>query len=387
MKITAVKTYLVHERNRKNYAFVKLETDEGICGWGESFTYFDLDTALVEEIEQLSRYLIGRSPFNIKHFAQIVYDDFSARRGTMGTFCALSGLEQAMWDIVGKAVNQPVYNLLGGACRSRIRLYANGWFYGSKTPDDYARAAERVVKQGFTALKVYPFQKGSAFGAMRSFIPKQHIASAVEIVRAVRNAVGPEIDVMVDIVRRLAPMHAVQLAQALEEFDLFWFEEPCDVLDLEGLIEIRGKTKMPIVTGETLYSKAQFRPIFERRAADIINPDVASAGGILELKEIAAMAEPYHIAIAPHNFNSTVLALAATLQTVVTMPNFIIQEYFVPFAETGRQLAKQLEPQNGYILLPEGPGLGVEVDEAALAKFPRKQFDKRSFPTYQDEEV
>jgi galactonate dehydratase len=387
MRIVAVKTFLVHERNRKNYLFIKVETEEGLCGWGEAFAYFDAETALVEEVGQLSRYLIGRSPFNIKHFVEIAYNDFSARRGTMGMFCALSGIEQAMWDIVGKAVNQPVYNLLGGACRPKIRLYANGWFYGAKSLDDYARAAERVLKQGFTALKFYPFQKGAAFGALRSFVPKEHIDRAVQIVKAVRNAIGPETDMMIDIGRRLAPMHAVQLAERLEAYRLFWFEEPCDVQDLDGLIEIRNRTKLPIVTGETLCGKAQFRPVLERRAANIINPDVTVTGGILELKEIAAMAEPYHVAVAPHNFNSTILGLASNVQAVATMPNFIILEYFVPFAETGRKLGRQLEPEGGSIPLPEGPGLGVEIDEIALADFPYKQFDKRSFPTYLDEEI
>lgn len=387
MRIVAVKTFLVHERNRKNYLFIKVETDEGLCGWGEAFAYFDAETALVEEVGQLSRYLIGRSPFNIKHFVQIAYNDFSARRGTMGMFCALSGIEQAMWDIAGKAVNQPVYNLLGGACRPKIRLYANGWFYGAKSLDDYARAAERVLKQGFTALKFYPFQKGAAFGALRSFVPKEHVDRAVQMVGAVRNAIGPETDMMIDIGRRLAPMYAVQLAERLEEYRLFWFEEPCDVQDLDGLVEIRNRTKLPIVTGETLCGKAQFRPVLERRAADIINPDVTVTGGILELKEIAAMAEPYHVAVAPHNFNSTILGLASNVQAVATMPNFIILEYFVPFAETGRKLGRQLEPEGGSIPLPEGPGLGVEIDEIALADFPYKQFDKRSFPTYMDEEI
>ena len=387
MKINAVKTFLVNESSRKNYLFIKVETDEDICGWGEAFAYFDNDTALVQEVEQLSRYLIGRSPFNIKHFTQIAYNDYSARRGTMGMFCALSGIEQAMWDIVGKAVKQPIYNLLGGACRPRVRLYANGWFYGAKSLGDYARAAERVLKQGFTALKFYPFQKGAAFGALRSFVPKEHIDRAVQIVKAVREAVGPETDMMIDIGRRLAPVSAIQLAARLEEFRPYWFEEPCDVQDLDGLLEIRNRTKLPIVTGETLCGKAQFRPILEKRAADIINPDVTVTGGILELKEIGAMAEPYHVAVAPHNFNSTILGLAANIQAVATMPNFTILEYFVPFAETGRKLGTQLEPQGGYIPLPDGPGLGVEIDERALADFPYKQFDKRSFPTYMDEEI
>ena len=388
MKINAVKTFLVNESSRKNYLFIKVETDEDICGWGEAFAYFDNDTALVQEVEQLSRYLIGRSPFNIKHFTQIAYNDYSARRGTMGMFCALSGIEQAMWDIVGKAVKQPIYNLLGGACRPGFVFTPTAGFTAQRPsvimPARLNGSSSRGSRRSSSTL----FEKGAAFGALRSFVPKEHIDRAVQIVKAVREAVGPETDMMIDIGRRLAPVSAIQLAARLEEFRPYWFEEPCDVQDLDGLLEIRNRTKLPIVTGETLCGKAQFRPILEKRAGRYHQPGCdRHRGHYSSSKEIGAMAEPYHVAVAPHNFNSTILGLAANIQAVATMPNFTILEYFVPFAETGRKLGTQLEPQGGYIPLPDGPGLGVEIDERTLADFPYKQFDKRSFPTYMDEEI
>ena len=385
MKITKLTTYLVHEKQRKNFIFVKLETDEGITGWGEAHTSLDMDTAVAAHIEQMSRYVIGHSAFNVKHFVQVACDDFAWRHGSLEFYSALSGIEMAMWDAVGKALKQPVYNLLGGACRPRIRVYANGWFYGTKTPAEHARAAERTVKQGFTALKCYPFQKGSQLPANRLYAPKDDIARGVEIVRAVREAVGPDTDLMVDVCRRLAPMQAIELAERIAEFNPFWYEEPCPVDNVDALAEIRSRTKIPVVTGETLYGKGQFVPVLEKRAADILNPDVCIVGGILEMKEIAAMAEPHYVAVSPHNFNSTISAQAATVQVAATMPNFLIAECFVAFLEQGRQVARQLEIKDGYIPLPEAPGLGVEIDEKAMAEHPYRQFDKRAFRTYRDE--
>jgi len=385
MKITHVKTYLVHEKQRKNFIFVKLETDAGVAGWGEAHTSLDMDTAVSAHLEQISRYVIGRDPFHIREFTQVACDDFAWRHGSLEFYSALSGIEMAMWDIVGKALKQPVYNLLGGPCRPKIRVYANGWFYGTKTPAEHARAAERTVKSGFTALKCYPFQKGSQLPANRLYPPKDEMARGVEIVKAVREAVGPQTDLMVDVCRRLSPMRAVELADRIGEFNPFWFEEPCPIDNVDALAEIRSKTKIPVVTGETLFGKGQFLPVLEKRAADILNPDVCIVGGILEMKEIAAMAEPHYIAVSPHNFNSTTIAQAATVQVAATMTNFLIAECFVAFLEQGRLISHQLEIENGYIPLPEAPGLGIEIDEAALAQYPYRQFDQRAFRTYRDE--
>jgi galactonate dehydratase len=381
MKITAVKSYTVHPGWRKNLIFVKVETDAGVHGWGEAYSQYDRDTAVTAQLEALGRYVVGRSPFDIKHFTQIAFDDYAQRRGSVELYCAISGIEQAMWDIVGKACGQPVYNLLGGRYRDRIRVYANGWSYGLKEPDDYAREAEKVVKQGFTALKFDPLP-----APWRTWIPKEHERRAVRVVKAVREAVGPDTDLLIEQHRRLAPMHAIRLDRQLAAFDLYLMEESCQAEYPDELALIRREIGVPMMIGEATYTKTGFRPLLEKRAADILNPDVACVGGLLELKEIAAMAEPFLVAVSPHNYNSTLVALASTVHASATMPNFTITEYFLPFVDFCDKISpNQLKPRNGYIELPTAPGLGVEVDEAALAKYPGKVYTGRKLRHPADE--
>lgn len=381
MKITAIECLPVHAGWRKNFVFVRIETDAGIVGWGEAYSQYDRDRAVAAQVEELGRYLIGRDPFQIKHILQIAFDDYAQRRGSLELFCATSGIEQALWDIVGKATKQPVYNLLGGPVRDKIRVYANGWSYKLQQPDDYARKAEAVIKMGFSAVKFDPVP-----GPWRTYVPKEHIRRAVSVLRAMRDALGPDVDLLLDIHRRLAPMHAIDLADALAEFKPYWLEEPCQCENIEALAEVRQRSKIPTVTGEALYTRADFRPIFRARAADIINPDVSNCGGILELVYIAAQAETEAIAVSPHNYNSTTLALSATVHAAAVMPNFIITEYFLPFEEIGAKLCPNLlKPVNGYISLPEGPGLGIEVDEKAVRAARGQQFPARTFRFPKDE--
>jgi galactonate dehydratase len=381
MKITAVKTYPVHPGWRKNLIFVKVETDEGIHGWGEAYSQYDRDRAVVAQLDSLGPYMVGRNPFDIKHFTQFAFDDYAARRGSVELFCAISGIEQALWDIVGKACNQPVYNLLGGKCRDKIRVYANGWSYGMKEPSDYARAAEKVVAQGWTALKFDPLP-----APWRTWIPKEQEERAVRVTRAIRDAVGPDVDLLIDQHRRLAPMHAIRLDKRLAEYNMYWMEESCQAEFPDELAQIRREIGIPVVIGEATYTKTGFRPLLEKRAADILNPDVACVGGILELKEIAAMAEPFLVAMSPHNYNSTLVALASTVHASAVMPNFVITEYFLPFVDFCDQISSsQLKPKNGYITLPTAPGLGIDVDEEALKKHPAKVYPLRKLRTPADE--
>ena len=381
MKITAVKSYAVHPGWRKNLIFVKVETDAGIHGWGEAYSQYDRDTAVMAQLAALGPYMTGRSPFDIKHFTQFAFDDYAARRGSVELFCAISGIEQAMWDIVGKATQQPVYNLLGGRYRDKIRVYANGWSYGMKEPDDYARAAEKVVKQGFTAMKFDPLPS-----PWRTYIPKEHERRAIRVVKAIRDAVGPDVDLLIEQHRRLAPMHAIRLDKQLAEFDLYWMEESCQAEFPDELAQIRREIGVPMVIGEATYTKTGFRPLLEKRSADILNPDVACVGGILELKEIAAMAEPFLVAVSPHNYNSTLVALASTVHASATMPNFIITEYFLPFVDFCDKISpNQLKPKNGYIELPTAPGLGIDVDEEALKQHPAKVYPARKLRQPADE--
>jgi galactonate dehydratase len=381
MQVTAVTPFVVDPGRGKNWVFVKVDTDAGISGWGECYTQSDRDQSIVVHVQQLARYLVERDPFHIKHFTHMAYHDYAGKRGSMDLFSAISGLELALWDIVGKQLGVPVYNLLGGPCRDHIRVYANGWYGGAKTPDDYAEKAHAVVQRGFTAMKFDPFP-----GPWRTHISRRVEQQAVATVKAVRDAVGPDIDLLIEVHRRLAPMHAVRVARQMEEFEPFWYEEPTSARNLDALAECRRDIRLPIVTGEELYTKAEFRQVFELQAADIINPDVCNCGGLLELKEIAAMAEPYGVIVSPHNYNSTTIGLAATLQVSACIPNFLITEYFVNFEDRARDVAVHpFEVQDGYIQLPESPGLGLELRQEALESYPYREFPLRTLPTYRDE--
>jgi galactonate dehydratase len=375
MKITDIKSFLVHPSSTegkwpvtKNWLLIKVETDEGVEGWGEAFALKDRERSINQHVVELTRYLSGRNPFHIKPFTQMVYDKFSERRGGVDLFCAVSGIEQALWDIVGKSLNAPVYNLLGGPCRDRIRVYANGWARGAKTPVEIAQRAVEIVKLGFSAIKWYPFRD------------TEDERAAVESVRAVREAVGPDVDILVDVWRPPDRMQAVRGARMLEEFEVFWYEEPVPSENLDVLAEVRHAINLPVVTGECLYTKFEFREVLEKRAADILNPDVCCCGGILELKEISAMAEPYYVSISPHNYNSTTIALAATIQVAAVIPNFLITEYFVNFSEVGDAISMNpLRVEGGYIRLPTTPGLGLEINEEALKNYSFQEFPPREW--------
>ncbi len=369
MKITSVEPFLVHSgghragiTGEKIWVYVKVDTDEGIHGWGEAYTQLDRHRNIETLVSEIGRYLVGRNPFNIKHFISMVYNDYAGRRGSMDLYCAQSGIEQALWDIVGKKLGTPVYNLLGGSCRSKIRVYANGWYPNAKTPEEYAEMAVETVKRGFNALKFDPFPD-----PWRLYINRKDEELAIEIVRAVRDAVGPDIELLIEVHRRLAPMHAIRVAKQMEEFKPFWYEEPVPSENLQALAEVRSRINIPTVTGEALYTKQEFREVFDLRAVDIINPDVCNCGGILELKEIAAMAEPYFIAVSPHNYNSTAVGLASTIQVSACISNFLITEYFVNYEDTSREIIeKPFKIENSTIKLPNSPGLGLEIREDAV---------------------
>ena len=268
----------------------------------------------------------------------------------------------------------PVYGLLGGACCDQVRVYANGWSEGAKTPEALAERASQVIEMGFDAMKFDPIT-----GPWRTFVSREVEDQTIENVAAVRQAVGPDVDILVEMHRRLAPMHAVRIARKIEQYRPFWYEEPVLAENMDALAAAKRDIGIPVVTGEELYTKAEFRDVFEKRAADIINPDVCNVGGILELKEIAAMAEPYFVIVSPHNFNSATVGLAATLHVSTCIPNFLITGYFVNLEEFGNDIAvNPFKVEDGYIQIPTGPGLGIELDEYPLARHPYQPFAARS---------
>ena len=382
--ITDLRYYLVHptapetgQPDRyiagKNLCFVRLETGDGLYGWGECYTQSDRDIQITAHLEAMRRYIVGWDAARIKPWTDAIYNDFGNRRGAMDLYSAVSGVEQAMWDLAGKRAGMPVHQLLGGAVRGRLRVYANGWAKMDDIEELQARA-RAMVEQGFTALKFDPVP-----GRWRSYVGMKELRLAAERVRAVREAVGPDVDVLLEIHRRLSPSNAVRLSQMVEEYEPFWFEEPVWAENMTALAAATAQINIPTVTGEELYTKFEFREVFEQRAADIINPDVANVGGIKELTEIAAMAEIYFVAVAPHNYNSTTMALASTLHAAATMPNFIITEYFVNFEPWGKQAATPaFEVQDSHIALPTAPGLGIDLDEQVLKAHPAKDFPTRT---------
>lgn len=381
MKIRDIEPLIIDNGTKKHWIFVKVTTDEGIEGWGECYSQSDREEAIVSHIRQFARYLPGRDPFQIKYISTMLRDDYMHRRGSMEFYSAFSGVEMALWDILGKACNQPVYNLLGGRYRDRIRVYANGWAYHVKTPDDIARAAEGIVARGFTALKFDPFGL-----PVRTHITREHERRAIAMVAAVRDAIGPDVDMLVECSRRLNPKTAVRFAGGIDHLSPYWIEEPIPAFDTAGLAEVRQASSAAVVTGETLYTKDDFRAVFETRCVDIINPDIAACCGILELKEIAAAAEPYMIAVSPHNYNSTTVALAATMQASAGMPNFLLTEYFMSFDKLGAEICEDpLVPIDGYIALRDKPGLGLTLDEAKIRRMIADGTPLRSFRSPADE--
>ena len=382
MKITDVTTHLWNPGGGKNFLYVKVQTDEGVHGWGEAYTQADRDKQVAAHITELARYIEGRDPFHIRHLLHIIREDFATKRGGMDLHCAVSGIEIALWDIVGKSLDRPVYDLLGGPVRPRLKLYANGWSGGAKTPEEHGQAAADIVEtRGFRALKFDPFP-----GPWMEYPDREVLDEAVRVVSAVREAVGPSVELLIEVHRRLAPMRAINVAKRLEEFNPYWFEEPCPPEDIAAIKEVKDNTTIPVVTGEALYTTLEFRDVCATRAVDIVNPDICNTGGIWEITKIAAMAQAYHIAISPHGWNSTGVGCAAAIQASAGMPNFIIYEYMVGVEAASREVTVgYLEPEDGYIELPTRPGLGVDVDEAALTAKPYKQLAARGIRTLQDE--
>ncbi|MGH2457257.1 MAG: mandelate racemase/muconate lactonizing enzyme family protein [Chloroflexota bacterium] len=369
MKISGVKTFIVQPEHAKTVLFLKLTTDAGIHGWGEVYTVTGRETGLERMTMEFGEYLIGRDPLQIKHFTQALYRDVAIKRGSMDFYCVVSGLEIALWDIVGKHFDTPVYNLLGGPCRGSFRVYGQPTGDGGSDASDpvgWGRRAANTIARGYSAVKFDPFP-----GPWQPHI--DHVAEdlAAQRVAAIREAVGPDVDILIEVHRRLAPANAIRIARQIERYRPFWFEEPTPAENLDATVDVRRKIDIPVVVGEALYTKYEFREVFEKQAADIINPDVCNVGGILELKEIAAMAEPYSVAVAPHGNNSTTVGLAASLQVGACIPNFLIMEYPVSWEPIADQIARNpFKVENGRIALPIAPGLGIDLDEAALARYP-----------------
>ena len=350
MKITRLETILVQPR----WLFLKMHTDAGIVGYGEPVVEGRAHT-VAQAVAELEDYLIGQDPRRIEHHWQAIYRHAFYRGGPVLT-SALSGIEQAMWDILGKSLGVPVYQLLGGACRDRIRMYAH--VHGT-TPEETAAAAKARVEQGFTALK-------TGIGRIPAQILEspEFVEACAARFAAMRAAVGSKVDIAIDFHGQISPALAIQLARALEPYSPMFIEEPCLPQNVDAMVTVARSTPIPIATGERLFTKWGFREVLEKQAAVVVQPDLCHAGGILEGKKIAAMAECYYAAVAPHNPLGPI-SLAACLQLDACIPNFLLQEQ-VSLGEG--YLTEPFQLVDGYIDLPTKPGLGIELDEVALAE-------------------
>jgi galactonate dehydratase len=375
MKITAVKP-LVLGTPWRNLTFVKVETDEGIYGLGEVRLNNRTNALLGYLTEAIPRYAIGLDPFDTEYLVSHMMINDYGRMGEV-TMSALSILEVACWDIMGKALGQPCYRLMGGAVRDKIKAYANGWYTVERTPEAFHAAALKVVERGYLALKIDPF------GAGRYELSLEEQARSTSLIEAVRDAIGPDREIMVEMHGRFNPATAILMARKLAKFRPAWIEEPCPPENLPELKRVAEHVEIPIATGERLHTMNEFRPVFDLQSVDIIQPDITHFGGMSQVKRLAGWADVYNVLVAPHNVGGPV-STAAALHVAACTPNFMIQEHFNDFADSWVKDAAPGVPEvvDGYFALPDKPGLGVELNEAIFADHP---YHEGHFDLFKDE--
>ncbi|SOE93421.1 galactonate dehydratase [Burkholderia sp. D7] len=377
MKIRQIDIYLARSGKLRPIV-VELITDEGVTGIGEAGVAYGCGShAAAGMLKDLAPTLLGWDASRIEAFSTYVHDHtFWGKGGGTIVYAALSAIEQALWDIKGKVCGVPVYELLGGAARDRVRCYANGWYEAAQTPDQFARATERPLRDGYTALKFYPL--GEMVGVnmrhvSQRMVDRDRLNLAVARVKAVREAIGPEVELMLDLSGGLTPAESVRLCQRFEEYDILFVEEPTDPSDAQAMAYVASRTSIAVAAGERNYARHGTRPLLEARAVDIVQPDPGNTGGIMETKKIAAMAEAWGMRVAPHVCGSP-LATQVALHLSANLPNFFIQELYPYFRFHEGYIDTVLEaPEarvtNGYLALPEGPGLGLTLNREALAPF------------------
>jgi galactonate dehydratase len=374
MKITRFESFLANAGLR-NYLFFRLHTDTGLTGVGESTLEWQEKTVQTLAHEWVEGRIVGRDPFDVEAIiGGMIRDQY---QGGSTVMTAISGVEIALWDIIGKVCGRPVYQLLGGRCHARLPAYANGWYGGARTPLDYAERAREVVGRGYRALKFDPF------GTAWKELSQQERSLAQEIVGAVRRAVGPDIGLMIEFHGRLSAGCAVDMIKRLEWMAPAWCEEPVAPESLDLLAEVKRQVHAPIAAGERLYTLADFARLTSLRAVDVVQMDIAHCGGLLVSKKIAALAAVRDQRVAPHCSIGPV-ALAAALHFDMSTPNFMIQEAFAEFDVPWRnQLVRGWNPVcKGELVLSDEPGLGLELDEDALAEHPYKP---NAFPSLWDQ--
>lgn len=355
MKVVELKTFVMESPGRE-HVFVKVITDEGIHGWGEGTLEMKQGT-VAAAVKDLEGFVLGEDPTRVDYLWQRMYRHGFWRPG-VAVLSAISAIEQALWDITGKAYGQPVYKLLGGAVRTCIPCY---------THCGNPQRALELIEQGWRAFKSGP---GGGRGGSGIIDERQLIREAARSFEALRKAVGDDVELMCDAHGRFRPGVAIRLGRALQPYDLLFYEEPVPPDNILALKNVRAAgLSMDLATGERAFTKWGFRELIENQLVDVIQPDVCHCGGIKELLKIAAMAETYNIVVAPHNPNGPV-ATAASVHAAACMPNFLILEYALSPTRDECQAGEVFKAVNGRIELPTRPGLGIELDEAYLASHP-----------------
>ena len=359
MKITKLELIKVQPR----WMFLKMHTDTDLFGLGEPILEGHTN-ALEAVVQEFSDYLIGKDPLQIEHHVQALYRGGFYRGGPL-MLSAISGIEQAMWDIKGKYYNCPVYEMLGGKCREKIRMYTHvkrTAVVGEFSIEEMLQIARQRVNEGYTALKY------SIIPPIKAIESPANMQKHIERFAAVRKEIGDEIDLAIDFHGRVSPAMAVQLAEQLKPYHPMFIEEPVLPENVDCMVTVARSTTVPIAAGERLFGKWEYRQLLEKQAVSVVQPDLCHCGGIFEARKIAAMAELYYASVAPHNPLGPI-SLAACLQLDTCIPNFLVQEH--PGNPDGADLGVGYLKQpfvlkDGYIDVPTAPGLGIELDEAAL---------------------
>jgi galactonate dehydratase len=360
MKITDIKTFLVGAGGR-NWVYVKVLTDQGIYGIGEAYSAGP-DEATVKVIEDFKLWLVGNDPRNVQYLFDVMYNTTRFPGGVVVN-SAISGIEHALWDIAGKSAGVPVWALLGGRVRNKIRVYQST---GGATPQQAGENAKKMIETyGYTALKM-------GIQAPGDMPYNRTIRHTVEHVRAVREAVGPDVDIGVDVhAKFFEAERAIRLARALEPFDPMWMEESVRPENYDAMKKVSDHVNIPLASGESNYGIYEFKQLIERQALDFLQPDICVCGGVLTMKKIAAMAEAQYMMVAPHNPMSP-LATAINVHFAASTPNFYILEYSAPDSGARKNVLKEalMVNKDGYVDIPNKPGWGVELNEEAFKGMP-----------------
>jgi len=367
VKITGTTTYHL-PGSRYPWVFLRIDTDAGVHGIGQVSSGPN-STVVAAAVSRLDHLLVGEDPSRIEYLWQKLYTSFSSL-GSLGFVSAIiSGVDIALWDIRGKVLGLPIYDLLGGKYRDRLVLYSNGWFRGCTTPEQYARAAKETVEEGHTAIKLDPFlhhrsellRNGQSYNVTDD-------AEAVAIVAAVRESVGRGVEIYIDSHGRFDVPTAIRLANQLAPYGIGWFEEPFPPENVDAIRQFRDRCPVPVCLGERCYTRWQFRPVFEQKLADYIMPDVIRTGGISELKKIATMAEAFFIPVSPHDATGPI-TLIANAQTMMSTSNFFRLEIsYSELAVYNKAMTPAFDVRGGYFYVSDRPGLGHELSEEYISQ-------------------